>query len=189
MRVDFYPFANPAAGVLAGPGDYDDPNYLPALAPENLFAAATRTSPVEDTFAGGVGGLTAQPAAWQNVDGFGEWSGETWSVVLSRDLASDEEYDASFESGEVYPMAFAVWDGENEERNGRKSTSQWISLQLADSTDAIAPEPDAPAAAPPSDGIPESVIFVVIPVAATAALIGLAVGGFYLVGEFLQRRK
>jgi hypothetical protein len=189
MRVDFYPFANPAAGVLAGPDDYEDLNYLPALAAGNLLAAATRTSPVEDTFAGGFGGLTSQPAAGQNVDGFGEWSGENWRVVLSRDLVSDEEYDASFESGMVYPMAFAVWDGENEERNGRKSTSQWISLQLAQAAEAPSAEPVVPAAAPPSTGISEPVIFVIIPAVATAALIGLVVGGFYLVGEFLQRRK
>ena len=189
MRVDYYPFTNPAAGVLAGPGDYEDLNYLPALASGNLLAAATRTSPVEDTFAGGFGGLTSQPAEDQNVDGFGEWSGESWSVIFARDLVSNQEYDASFESGIVYPMAFAVWDGENDERNGRKSTSQWISLQLALEAEAPSAEPGASAAAPPSTGISEPVIFVVIPVVATAALIGLVAGGFYLVGEFLQRRR
>jgi hypothetical protein len=189
MKVDFYQFANPAAGVLAGPGDYEDLNYLPALAAGNLFAAATRTSPVEDTFAGGFGGLTSQPAAGQNVDGFGEWSGENWSVVLSRDLVSNDEFDASFESGTVYPMALAVWDGENDERNGRKSTSQWISLQLAREAEVAIAEPGASEAMPPSTGISEPVIFVLIPVVATAALIGLAAGGFYLVGEFLEWRK
>ena len=189
MRVDFYQFTNPAAGVLAGPGDYEDLNYLPALASGNLLAAAIRTSPVEDSFAGGFGGLTSQPAADQNVVGFGEWSGEGWSVVFARDLVSNEEYDASFEPGTVYPMAFAVWDGENEERNGRKSTSQWISLQLAAEDETLSAEPGTSTVAPPSAGFGEPVIFVVIPVVATAALIGLVAGGFYLVGEFIQRRK
>jgi hypothetical protein len=187
MQVNFYPFTNPAAGTIAGRADYEDLNYLPALASGNMFAAALRTSPVEDTIAGGAGGLTSQSAADQNVGGAGEWTDGNWRVVLARDLISDEEHDASFRPGTVYPMAFAVWDGENEERNGQKSTSQWISLQLEAEAPIAAPE--APAAPGPSARITEPVIFAVIPVVATAGLIGLLVGGIYIVGTFLERRK
>jgi hypothetical protein len=189
MQVNFYPFANPAAGVLAGPADYDDLNYLPALASGNLLASATHASPVEDSIAGGFGGLTSQPATGQNVDGAGEWVDGNWRVVFSRELVSNEPVDASFTPGTVYPMAFAVWDGENEERNGRKSTSQWISLQLEEEAEAPVTAPEAPAPVPPSAGISEPIIFAVIPVAATAILIGMVAGGFYLLASLLQRRK
>jgi len=44
----------------------------------------------------------------------------------------------------VYSVAFAAWDGANQERNGSKSTSQWVSFQLAGASPA--PSAAAPAA-------------------------------------------
>jgi hypothetical protein len=126
MNVDQYPFAQ---GDFPSPADYRDVNYVPALAAENLFAAP-RLSPVEDLVAGGFGTLTAEPEAGQNVQGYGVWENNRWRVVFSRDLVSEEAEDASFQAGQVYSVAFAAWDGANGERNGQKSTSQWVSLQL-----------------------------------------------------------
>lgn len=130
MSVNYYQFTDPALGVSVGPGDYDDSNYLPALASGNLFASAAHLSPVEDLIAGGFGTLTSQPKADQNVQGYGLSQDGTWRVIFSRDLVSSEADDVRFETGQVYFTAFAVWDGANGERNGRKSTSQWVSLQL-----------------------------------------------------------
>lgn len=126
MAVDQYPFAQ---GEHPDPADYQDANYLPALASNNLFAMP-RLSPVEDLVAGGFGTLTAQPAAGQNVQGFGVWENGRWRVIFSRDLNSPEADDVKFSPGQVYSVAFAAWDGANGERNGEKSTSQWVSLQL-----------------------------------------------------------
>ncbi|MFN3742872.1 MAG: ethylbenzene dehydrogenase-related protein [Anaerolineales bacterium] len=126
MAVDQYPFAQ---GERPHPADYQDTNYLPALAANNLFAMP-RLSPVEDLVAGGFGTLTAQPAAGQNVQGFGVWENGRWRVIFSRDLNSPEADDVKFSPGQVYSVAFAAWDGANGERNGEKSTSQWVSLQL-----------------------------------------------------------
>ena len=131
MYVDYYPFADPEAGIQAGVADYQDANYVPALEAGNLFANPVHFSPVEDLVAGGFGTLTAQPAEGQNVSGYGEWVEGKWRVIFSRDLASAEADDVNFAPGKVYSMAFAVWDGANQERNGQKSTSQWVSLQLA----------------------------------------------------------
>jgi hypothetical protein len=130
MYVDTYPFAETVAGVIAGVADYTDRNYLPALEAGNLFAAPAHLTPVEDLVAGGFGSLTAQPAEAQNVQGSGVWAGNRWRVVFSRALASTEANDISFTPGKTYSLAFAVWDGANRERNGQKSTSQWIALQL-----------------------------------------------------------
>lgn len=141
MYVDDYPFTQPitAGQVLAV--NYTDPNYLPAQAAGNLFASATHTSPVEDVIAGGFGNLTAQPPEGQNVQGYGVWGDSRWRVIFSRALTSQEAEDVSFDPTQVYSVALAAWDGANGERNGQKSTSQWLSLQF---------ESAAPAALPPA---------------------------------------
>jgi hypothetical protein len=127
--VDQYPFTTAADNVvLAG---YADVNYLPSQAAGNLIASAVHTSPVEDLMAGGFGSLTSQPLAAQNVQGYGAWDNGRWRVIFYRDLLSPEVEDVSFTLAQPYSMAFAAWDGANGERNGEKSTSQWVTLQLA----------------------------------------------------------
>jgi hypothetical protein len=185
MHVDSYPFADPSLGLLAGPADYTDPNYLPALAAGNLFAIGSRSSPVEDLVAGGFGTMTSQTAEEQNVQGFGSWADGLWQVIFLRELASPESHDVVFSPSRVYPLAFAVWDGSNGERDGRKSTSQWISLQFEKP-----PAPTAPEARPTSPATNrEPFIFVIAPMAATLALIGLGVGGLYVLGSLMARRR
>lgn len=141
MYADYYAFAEPDKGVAAGPGDYTDVNYVPALAADNLFASTSHGSPVEDLIAGGFGSLTSQGAGGQNVQGHGAWTDGRWRVIFSRDLTSTETEDISFAANQVYSIAFAAWDGANGERNGQKSTSQWVSLQLGGAT---APATQAP---------------------------------------------
>ncbi len=145
MYVDQYPFANPPPGKLASAADYQDRNYLPALAAGNLFASEVRSTPVEDLVAGGFGSLTTQLPEFQNVQGFGAWADGGWRVIFSRDLSSQEVEDISFSPGKSYSISFAVWDGSNGERNGQKSTSQWVSLQFEGA-------PSAPAVAAPAAG-------------------------------------
>lgn len=60
--------------------------------------------------------------------------------VIFRNLLSSEAEDVSFTLDQPYSVAFAAWDGANGERNGEKSTSQWVTLQLA-SVAAAAPPP------------------------------------------------
>jgi len=185
MHVDSYPFADSSLGLLAGPADYVDPNYLPALAAGNLFAIGNRSSPVEDLVAGGFGTMTSQTAEEQNVQGFGSWADGLWQVIFLRELASPESHDVVFSPSRVYPLAFAVWDGSNGERDGRKSTSQWISLQFEKPPAATAPE--ALPTSPTTNR--EPFIFVIAPMAATLALIGLGVGGLYVLGSLMARRR
>ena len=127
--VDQYPFTAAADHVvLAG---YADVNYLPGQAAGNLMASAVHVSPVEDLMAGGFGSLTSQTLAAQNVQGYGAWDNGQWRVIFYRDLLSAETADVSFTLDQPYSVAFAAWDGANGERNGEKSTSQWVTLQLA----------------------------------------------------------
>ncbi len=194
MYVDHFPFADPAAGVGAGPEDYLDANYLPALASGNLFASGAHASPVEDLIAGGFGTLTSQPVEGQNVQGFGVWENGLWRVIFLRGLASPEPDDVSFTPGNLYPLAFAAWDGANAERDGLKSTSQWVDLQLAG--EAPRPEVDAGAAprpegevvvAPPR--VPEGIIFVALPMVACLLPILLLLIGVVAIGIVIERRR
>lgn len=130
MYVDGYTFTDTDGNEIATVEDYTDPNYLPAYAADNLIADFNRLSPVEDIIAGGFSTLTSQSLEGQNVKGFGVWEDGKWHVIFSRALDSAESEDILFSPGKVYSIAFAAWDGENEERDGQKSTSQWVSLQL-----------------------------------------------------------
>jgi DMSO reductase family type II enzyme heme b subunit len=68
--------------------------------------------------------------AQQNVAGQGVWHDGFWSVVFMRDLASKEADDVNFQPGKATPVAFAVWNGEQGDRNGRKMVSNWYQLLL-----------------------------------------------------------
>lgn len=115
MHVDGYPEAKPL--------------YRTAEAAGNL-AAAPHTSSVEDANARGFGTLKSQPASSQNVKGRGVWRDGFWSVVFVRQLQSRDSDDARFRVGKSTPLAFAVWDGQNRDRNGRKVISNWYRLLL-----------------------------------------------------------
>jgi hypothetical protein len=162
MHVDYYPFVETVDNIYAT--EYSDVNYLTAQAAGNPFAAAQFQTPVEDLNAGGFGSLTAQTATGQNVQGSGRWVDGRWRVIFTRDLTSAEAEDVSFAADKVYAIAFAAWDGANGERNGEKSTSQWLSLQLGQAATASAAQ-----------------VAAVAPVAGRAALPPLAIAAIFLI--------
>jgi DMSO reductase family type II enzyme heme b subunit len=95
------------------------------------IVATPRTSPIEDANARGFGTLKSQPPKEQNVDGKGIWRDGFWSVVCVRDLKSKDKEDVQFAKGkEGVPVAFAVWNGQQRDRNGRKVISNWYKLIL-----------------------------------------------------------
>ncbi len=89
---------------------------------------ADRTSAVDNLLAGSFGTLTA--AEDQMVAGQGAWDDGKWRVVFARDLAVGEEY-AQFAEGESANVAFAVWDGAKNQRDGMKSVSQFLTLEVS----------------------------------------------------------
>lgn len=60
-----------------------------------------------------------------------------WHVVFSRQLAVDESNRASLAVERDVPVSFAIWNGSNAERAGRKSVSEWYALPFG-------PEPQGP---------------------------------------------
>lgn len=96
----------------------------------NLLSAQSRKSPVEDLNARGFGTLASQGAGGQNVHGKGTWKDGKWTVVLTRTLATQESNDVALNSGGTTPVAFAVWDGSLEDRNGQKMVTNWYKLTI-----------------------------------------------------------
>jgi DMSO reductase family type II enzyme heme b subunit len=107
--------------------------------PERQFATATSAgnvlsqphkSPIEDANARGFGSFTSQPLAQQNVAGKGLWHAGFWNVIFIRDLKSKDKDDVQFAGGRPVPVAFAIWNGGQGDRNGRKMVSNWYQLIL-----------------------------------------------------------
>jgi len=115
MQVDMYPFEN-------------EDIFYPSRAAGNVPARIDRTSPVDNLLAGSFGTLTAAPD--QMVQGRGEWRDGKWRVVFARDLKVTGDC-AQFSQGEQTNIAFAVWDGANQERDGMKSVSQFVTLDVS----------------------------------------------------------
>lgn len=115
MHVDFYP----EKGAL----------FTTAIAAGNVISIE-HASPVEDANAHGFGTLKSQPVAQQNVQGKGVWRDNAWSVLFTRDLEPPDADDVKLTPGRATPVAFAVWNGEQRDRNGRKVISNWFRLVL-----------------------------------------------------------
>ena len=115
--ADFYPNA-------------DDPLYRTAEFVGNPLAQRTHDSPVENLIAEGFGTLTHSDA--QLVEGSGAWREGRWRAVFARSLASADLDQAQFELGEPTQIAFAVWDGGSDDRNGQKSIAPFIDFEVGD---------------------------------------------------------
>ena len=90
----------------------------------------TQQNSVEELNSEGFGSITPQPAEYQNVEGSGVWKDGEWTVVFTRTFAVSGKWDAILDKKEPLLVAFAVWDGEKEDRNGRKVISVWQRLNI-----------------------------------------------------------
>ena len=89
-----------------------------------------RVSSVEDLIGGGFSTLTTKEKQGR-VQGKAAWKDGVWSVVMRRPLVSEEpENEAKLIPGRVQTVSFAVWNGENKERNGQKAVAPWFQLVI-----------------------------------------------------------
>lgn len=89
-----------------------------------------RPSSVEDLIGGGFSTLTSK-ARQGKIKGQAEWKNGFWRVVMKRpltQLGSEAENEATLIPGRMQAVAFAVWNGENKERNGQKAVASWLQL-------------------------------------------------------------
>jgi len=114
--VDMYPFD-------------DDDTFAAGRAAGNPFSVLERTSPVDNLVAMGSGSLTADPMPL--VNGWGAWRDGVWRVVFERPLSVGREGNVDLAADDYTDVAFAVWDGAAEERNGRKSVASFLALDVS----------------------------------------------------------
>lgn len=106
-------------------------------APVNIwYWRADHEQRIENLAAGGYGSTTRLPE--QRVSGASDYLPEAipqdseWHVVMSRPLEAEGEHEVSFDRDRV-PMAFALWEGSDNERDGDKRvTHTWILLDTGD---------------------------------------------------------
>ena len=115
----------PSAGFLG-----EKVLYATASDVDNPVSLKKPESSIEDLNAGGFGSLTSQNINSQNVIGKGEWKDGFWEVIYIRDLTSKSEGDILFSPGKNMSVAFAVWDGEYNDRDGQKSVTIWHRLVI-----------------------------------------------------------
>jgi hypothetical protein len=119
--VDHYPFQ--AKSLEAGSEEQRAmaKRYATAHAAGNLRAGPRSTS-VEDLIASGPG--TLSPGTSLNSFGTGKHQQDGWQVVIGRDLPGGLGYDTRTQ------IAFAVWQGSQQEVGARKMRTGWIPLVL-----------------------------------------------------------
>lgn len=105
-----------------------DDLYFPAREAGNPLARDEGRVAVQSLVAGGFGTL--------EIDGQGGLEGNAvhddgrWMVVFARPFESTGEMQPSFDDDVPVDVAFAVWDGSEEERDGIKSVSAFTQLQI-----------------------------------------------------------
>jgi complex iron-sulfur molybdoenzyme family reductase subunit gamma len=77
----------------------------------------------EELLAAGAG--TTTPFAESSVETAATYRGGRWYVVFSRPLVADGANRTSIRLERDVSVAFAVWNGSNMERSGRKAVSEW----------------------------------------------------------------
>ena len=119
--IDHYPYE--AGSLEMGSEDQRamELRYAPARAMGNMMARRP-DMPVQDLIAVGAGSITT------NDDGQSEGSGQRtadgWEVVLSRPLPE------GLESGGRSVIAFAIWEGSEDEAGSRKMRTAWIPIAV-----------------------------------------------------------
>ncbi len=121
--------SGPKGPSVTSPRLHRDPNpweakqmATPARAAGNPISAAT-TPAVMEYVATGVSTVTHVPSSRMSSEA--RWEDGRWQVSITRPRAGV----ASLSNSSVW-AAFAVWDGGAQDRNGQKSVTKWISLNL-----------------------------------------------------------
>lgn len=98
---------------------------------EELFPVSLDipVSAVNNLMAVRVGTITHQET--QSIQGRGFWRDGVWHVVIKRALSSgNSDTEVSFQAPQTGFCAFGVWNGDKGDRGGRKSISEWVTLEI-----------------------------------------------------------
>ncbi|MBM3180226.1 MAG: hypothetical protein FJZ86_07710 [Chloroflexi bacterium] len=171
--LDHYPFVV-GEPPFRLPTDFNSEEaraYLVGWSVGNPLSNPARVTPVEDLSSMGFGTVTSQ--ADQGLLGRGVWEDGKWYVVFSRPLVSADENDVQFTLDRAFSIAFAVWDGSDQQVGARKQLSTWTTMLLETEKGIAGPTPKVL-------GMP---IGTFITIAVVIVLV--VVGAFF----FMRRRK
>lgn len=135
-----------------------DTSYMMGSGPKkpvNIWYWRADQERVEDLAAGGYGSTTLLPE--QPVTGEAVYHAEQndrdneWHLVMSRQLASTGKFQAGLQTGTI-PVAFAVWQGAEGQRDGNKRVSHsWILVDVR----PVPPSPQPQASEPTTPAKPK----------------------------------
>ena len=120
--IDHYPFDAPALEPGSDAAREMAARYAPARRLGNAMEGP-RTRPVQDLIGEGPG--TLAPADDQSSSGRGARTEAGWHVLIVRPLP------AGLEPGGRSEIAFAIWNGAQNEAGARKMRSPWVPLSIA----------------------------------------------------------
>ena len=134
--VDVYPFNETVVASAEinrdGARTANQPDIsLPARASGNQIVPTSAASGASSLTGGGPGTSTFRPAKSQLVRATGDWQDGRWTVVMVRPLAlSSPEDGVPLRPGDTASVAFAIWDGAAQDRDGKKLITIWQDLIL-----------------------------------------------------------
>jgi DMSO reductase family type II enzyme heme b subunit len=134
--VDIYPFnetvVETAEYSRSGARLAHQPDVsLPARASGNPITPSDTSSAASSLTAGGPGTATFRVPKSQLVNARGQWKDGQWAVVMTRSLALASPDDGvSLSPGDRVSVAFAIWDGAHQDRDGKKQITIWQDLEL-----------------------------------------------------------
>lgn len=102
--------------------------FYPGRQAGNIMSGTV--GPVQNLVAGGFGSLT--PGDRQVVTGGGTHGAGRWDVVFARPFTAPGALQPQFSADQPIDVAFAVWDGSLQQRNGIKSVSAFVQLRVTD---------------------------------------------------------
>lgn len=109
---------------------FHDSLYITAWGAGNPLSNPEHSEASEEGRAQGLGTLTHMRPNVEKVDAKGVWKEGQWQVVFSRSLSAQDKERLQFKPGTSLKIAFAIWDGNNQDRNGQKMVSIWNELNL-----------------------------------------------------------
>lgn len=134
--VDDYPSLKgwkPGEGFAAqnAPAREHDPRFITGWGAGNVASDPNTATSVENLAASGFSTLATLGAAAQSVSGRGTWDKGVWRVILRRPFATKSPEEVELSPGKRLPIAFAVWDGAHNDRDGQKAITIWHDLEVA----------------------------------------------------------
>ncbi|MBI5901989.1 MAG: c-type cytochrome, partial [Deltaproteobacteria bacterium] len=112
----------------------------PSASPVNIWHWASEAGPTAPQTlklidAKGIKSREARDAGASGLKAAGVYDKGTWRVVMKRPLKTNTpEKDIQFEEGRYFPIAFAAWDGSNQEKGSKHVMTTWYWLVMQPKT-------------------------------------------------------